>query len=115
MDNFFDYLVVYQPVITQAVKNYGILYRYFARRTTSKDPVDIIEIDETSYNSISNNSLYSTIKMEWKISGQLQDQTTGNNTVIGIITANRKSIALANKTMRGIDHLLLDYQEFRGT
>ena len=96
----------------------GKITRYFARQRNGTQ-FKIMEINQTSYDSLSNNrgglnsSLWKVISIFWQISGPLRDVRVNNiRTRAGIIDTNQRVLNNAEKDFIGIKQYLSDLQQF---
>jgi hypothetical protein len=78
-----------------------------------------MEIDQPTYNNLSNNrgglntSLWKVISIFWQISGPLHDQkVNGIRTRAGIIDTNQRVLNNAEKNFIGIKQYLTDLKQF---
>lgn len=122
---------VYTPNPSQRERAFGEILRYFVRFVTHKSPADIFEVSKTTYSRLSNNKLYKTISIRWRISGKLDDEYVKPNSTerfsipegltidpsyvrlyTGVVTANKLSVELADEDMPGIKNYLTNYIRF---
>ena len=96
----------------------GKITRYFARQRNGTQ-FRIMEIDQTTYDNLSNNrgglnsSLWKVISIFQQISGPLRDERVGNiRTRAGIIDTNQRVLDNAEKDFIGIKQYLTDLQQF---
>jgi hypothetical protein len=96
----------------------GKITRYFARQRNGTQ-FKIMEINQTSYDNLSNNrgglnsSLWKVISIFWQISGPLRDIRVNNiRTRAGIIDTNQRVLDNAEKNFIGIKQYLSDLQQF---
>ena len=96
----------------------GKITRYFARQRNGTQ-FKIMEIDQTTYDNLSNNrgglnsSLWKVISIFWQISGPLRDVRVNNiRTRAGIIDTNQRVLDNAEKSFIGIKQYLSDLQQF---
>lgn len=96
----------------------GKITRYFARQRNGTQ-FRIMEIDQTTYDNLSNNtgglntSLWKVISIFWQISGPLRDERVGNiRTRAGIIDTNQRVLDNAEKNFIGIKQYLTDLRQF---
>jgi hypothetical protein len=94
--------------------------RYFARQRNGTQ-FKIMEINQTTYDNLSNNrgglnsSLWKVISIFWQISGPLRDVRVNNiRTRAGIIDTNQRVLDNAEKNFIGIKQYLSDLQQFAG-
>ncbi len=90
----------------------GFFTRYFVRdETTSK----VVEVDRPKYIEIlkSKERIYSTVKLDWLISGEATDTYIDNFRVVGLNTLNSEIIKQNSKILKGLDtQVLKDPLEF---
>ena len=98
----------------------GKITRYFARQRNGTQ-FKIMEINQTTYDNLSNNrgglnsSLWKVISIFWQISGPFRDKRVGNiRTRAGIIDTNQRVLDNAEKNFIGIKQYLSDLQQFAG-
>jgi hypothetical protein len=108
----------YTPKPTQEDYNKGKITRYFARQRNGTQ-FKIMEIDQTTYDNLSNNrgglnfALWKVISIFWQISGPLRDERVGNiRTRAGIIDTNQRVLDNAEKSFIGIKQYLTNLQQF---
>ena len=96
----------------------GKITRYFARQRNGTQ-FKIMEINQTTYDNLSNNrgglnsSLWKVISIFWQISGPLRDERVNNiRTRAGIIDTNQRVLDNAEKNFIGIKQYLSDLQQF---
>lgn len=97
----------FTPTISNNNINAGVLTRYFYKKY---DVENILETDQKTYNQIQTNvadkKLYTTVTMNWKISGNKQEEYKNGAVVPGVISINTKQIKVAETIMPGISKLL---------
>lgn len=97
----------FTPTINNNNINAGVITRYFYKKYDSEN---ILETDQKTYNQIQTNvadkKLYATVIMNWKISGNKQDEYKNGAVVSGVISINTKQIKVAETTIPGITKLL---------
>jgi hypothetical protein len=96
----------------------GNITRYFAKRRNSQ-PLEIKEISEISFNSITsqdgkyNYATWEVISLLWKISGPLRDSKDQYNVLrSGIVNTNERLREQANQQIRGIKGYLSNLIQF---
>jgi hypothetical protein len=86
------------PTITNKDEELGFFIRYFVKHLPNGS---IIEVDKKTYKEVDkqktpHHKLYSTLEMEWKISGPIFNRLYGGNVIeSGIIPTNNKSLSKA--------------------
>jgi len=111
-------MIPYTPLISERDRRNGEIVRYFGRFITHTDPSDIVEVSKTTYNLLTQNALYQTVKIRWKVSGRLEDEyglPNGNTQIrlyTGPLTANRLSVEFADELLPGIASYITDYTRF---
>lgn len=110
----------YTPKPTPEDYKKGKITRYFARQRNGTQ-FKIMEIDQTTYDNLSNNrgnlntSLWKVISIFWQISGPLRDQKINNiRTRAGIIDTNQRVLDNAEKNFIGIKQYLTNLTQFAG-
>ena len=110
----------YTPKPTEEDYKKGKITRYFARQRNGTQ-FKIMEIDQTTYDNLSNNSgnlntsLWKVISIFWQISGPFRDERVGNiRTRAGIIDTNQRVLDNAEKNFIGIKQYLTNLTQFAG-
>ena len=97
----------FTPSINNNNINTGIVTRYFYKKYDSEN---IFETDQKTYNqiqtNIADNKLYSIVTMNWKISGNKEDEFRNGAIIPGVISTNTKQVKVAEKTISGISKIL---------
>jgi hypothetical protein len=108
----------YTPKPTDEDYRKGKITRYFARQRNGTQ-FKLMEIDQTTYDNLSNNrgglntALWKVISIFWQISGPLRDERVGNiRTRAGIIDTNQRVLDNAEKSFIGIKQYLTDLRQF---
>jgi|LakMenE18May11ns_1017448.scaffolds.fasta_scaffold9623995_1 hypothetical protein len=108
----------YTPKPTDEDYRKGKITRYFARQRNGTQ-FKLMEIDQTTYDNLSNNrgglnsSLWKVISIFWQISGPLRDIRVNNiRTRAGIIDTNQRVLDNAEKSFIGIKQYLTDLRQF---
>jgi hypothetical protein len=108
----------YTPKPTDEDYRKGKITRYFARQRNGTQ-FRIMEIDQTTYDNLSNRkgglnySLWKVISIFWQISGPLRDIRVGNiRTRAGIIDTNQRVLDNAEKDFIGIKQYLTNLEQF---
>ena len=100
-------------VVTTENRNQGFVYRYFIRKINE---TNILEIDEAQYSAYISNSidpnLYVAVKLTWYITGNIQDEKSGNVVKPGVITKNLAELKTAEQIMFGITAKLTNLIEY---
>jgi hypothetical protein len=105
----------YYPNPTLKDYNKGIINRYFIKKKTDNN---IIEISFEDYNLLKSKSslydynLYTFIELPWKISGNIKDDFTVSPPIYGIYNSNKRIVLDKEKEMNGISKYLNNYTEF---
>jgi hypothetical protein len=89
------------PIISETDYKRGYITRYFAQKTNDTNSV-IYEINLNTYSNLNNNSFYTTITLDWRLNGTIEQ----------IKESNFKSVKLASHKMKGILIYLLNYLQF---
>lgn len=110
--------IPFTPKPTEEDYKKGKITRYFARQRNGTK-FKIMEIDQQTYDNLSNNrgglntSLWKVISIFWQISGPLNDQkVNGIRTRAGIIDTNQRVLNNAEKNFIGIKQYLTDLKQF---
>lgn len=108
----------FTPKPTEEDYKRGKITRYFARQRNGTK-FKIMEIDQKTYDNLSNNrgglntSLWKVISIFWQISGPLHDQkVNGIRTRAGIIDTNQRVLNNAEKNFIGLKQYLTDLKQF---
>lgn len=108
----------YFPTPTGQDYRRGTITRYFAKRRNAK-PLEIKEISETAFNSITsqdgryNYAIWEVISLFWKISGPIRDSKDQYGVLrAGITDTNERLREQANQQMRGVKGYLSDLIQF---
>ena len=110
--------IPFTPKPTEEDYKRGKITRYFARQRNGTK-FRIMEIDQKTYDNLSNNrgglntSLWKVISIFWQISGPLHDQkVNGIRTRAGIIDTNQRVLNNAEKNFIGLKQYLTDLKQF---
>ena len=100
------------PSPTQDNYNEGVITRYFVQlRDTSGSP--IFEVDKEIFYKFNNSNFYRGVKLNWRISGNLEDEyTTQGALTPSVINSNRRSITEAIKILPDINLYLVNLKQF---
>jgi hypothetical protein len=100
------------PTPTQDNYDEGIIIRYFVQlRDTSGSP--IFEVDKEIFYKFNNSNFYRGVKINWRISGNLEDEYTSQGALIpSVINSNKRSIAEAEKILPDINLYLVNLKQF---
>jgi hypothetical protein len=100
------------PSPTQDNYNEGVIPRYFVQlRDTSGSP--IFEVDKEIFYKFNNSNFYKGVQINWRISGNLEDEYTTQGALIpSIINSNRRSITEAIKILPDINLYLVNLKQF---
>jgi hypothetical protein len=91
----------YIPVIKDYDYKKGYVSRYFVQKSNDTNST-IYEVDSKTYSSLSNNSFYTTITLNWRLNGTEEQ----------IKESNFKSVKLASQKMKAIITYLPNYLQF---
>ena len=95
--------------ITNKDKQAGFVTRYFIKKTNE---FLIIEIDSKQYDMYQSNKfdvlLYTSIQLNWTITGEVADTTVNGVLIRGVQTKNNSVIRQAEKQLPGISTILTD-------
>jgi hypothetical protein len=101
------------PQITSADISRGSIQRYFICK---QNETIVLEIDEAQYNKWGNNQIdnkiYNAIRIEWTITGPIQDSQKGNVLIPGVATKNTQQIKVATRSNPAIATILTNPLEF---
>jgi hypothetical protein len=100
------------PKPTQDNYNEGIITRYFVQlRDTPGSP--IFEVDKEIFYKFNNSNFYRGVKINWRISGNLEDEfTTQGALTPSVINSNKRSIIEAEKILPDINLYLVNLKQF---
>jgi hypothetical protein len=100
------------PSPTQDNYDEGVITRYFVQlRDTSGSP--IFEVDKEIFYKFNNSNFYKGVQINWRISGNLEDEYTTQGALIpSIINSNRRSITEAIKILPDINLYLVNLKQF---
>lgn len=110
----FEYIEVtdYFPKVTPDDIENGYMVRYFTRQSNHTQG-EIQEIDMQTSGKLSGNTLYKVVSFEWRIAGPLDDSIrVGNTPVLGVLSANKKTLDIADKNMPGMKYRLFNLTQF---
>lgn len=106
------YVESFYPKINKTDIDNGYIVRYFVKQVNHISVVDILEIDQQTYDRLSQNSMYQAIKIHWKISGSVDDTTFSGVSVPGVKNGNIRATQEADKEMPGLKYKLLNPLQF---
>ena len=95
----------------------GRITRYFLKRRNFSSYQDIIEIDKDQwlklkqYDDGIDNTLYMSVKLDWKLTGPLYDDRSTQNIVYGVYDTNQRIVLLKDHEFTGLKNFLTDYVE----
>lgn len=89
------------PIIVETDYKRGYVSRYFAQKTNDINST-IYEINLDTYSNLNNNSFYTTITLDWRLNG----------TVEQIKESNFKSVKLASHKMKAVKLYLPNLLQF---
>jgi hypothetical protein len=100
------------PKPTQDNYNEGIITRYFVQlRDTPGSP--IFEVDREIFYKFNNSNFYRGVKINWRISGNLEDEFTPQGALTpSVINSNKRSIIEAEKILPDINLYLVNLKQF---
>jgi hypothetical protein len=102
-----------QPQITSADIFRGSIQRYFICKQNERI---IFEVDAAQYNdwtsNVIDNKIYIATRIEWTITGPIQDSQKGNVLIPGVTTKNIQQIKVATRTIPAIVSILTNPLEF---
>lgn len=97
----------------------GKFNRYFIKRRNFNTINDIFEIDVDQYNQWRkakagiDETLYDAVKIEWKLTGPLNDITEDDVIMVpGVASTNERIVRLTSNKFIGLDMYLTNYIEF---
>lgn len=100
------------PNPTQSDYDNGGIVRYFVQlRDTPGSP--IFEVNAEIYNKFNNTPFYKGVRINWRISGSLEDTYTMQGALVpSVITSNKRSIMEAEKVLPEINLYLVNLKQF---
>jgi hypothetical protein len=100
------------PTPTQSNYDEGVITRYFVQlRDTIGSP--IFEVDRDVFYKFNNSPFYKGVKINWRISGNLEDSYTTNGALIpSVVNSNKRSIVEAEKILPEINLYLVNLKQF---
>jgi len=102
---------VVKPVVTVEDAKQKYITRYFIRQVTDKNYV--MEIDSTQYEQFSENPLYITVEVKWKIVGKKESIKKSQYVVIpGVEEQNKNAVIDADLTFGGLRRYITNYLEY---
>lgn len=101
----------YIPIIYNSNYLDGNIRRYFVQEA-GNDLSPIFEVNEETFQKISQKNYYKKVSLNWRIVGSLEDRWEGKTYFPSVITSNRKSIDEAAKTMPYIKYHLVNLKQF---
>jgi hypothetical protein len=101
------------PIINQQDRMNGSITRYFLKKINEQNiiEIDAEQFDDAASGKIDNN-LYTTTKVEWSITGPLENSYGNGTTILGVKTKNYKAIVDAEKLLPGIITKLTNLIEY---
>ena len=111
-------VIEHVPFIDQKDRDKGEIVRYFARPVHQRSASEIVEVDKSTYQSLSNNKLYNLVSIRWLIRGKLDDVpgltniNTPTRLYTGVSTANRLFVEAADEKMPGLRTIVTNYTKF---
>jgi hypothetical protein len=90
----------------------GIITRYFIQlRDTPGSP--IFEVDDKVFVQFNNTPFYKGVKLNWRISGNLEDSYTIQGALIpSVMNSNQKAIKEAEKVLPELNLYLVNLKQF---
>jgi hypothetical protein len=90
----------------------GYVKRYFAKLSSSVNS-PIYEVSVDTYREISDSPFYTIVSMNWRITGNLNDnKSMGMSVEDGVITYNKKVIESAENIIPGVSKKFVSATEF---
>ncbi len=100
-----------KPVVTVEDAKQKYITRYFIRQVTDKNYV--MEIDNTQYEQFSENPLYTTVEIKWKIVGKKESIKKSEYVIIpGVEEQNKNAVIDADLTFGGLRRYITNYLEY---
>ena len=107
------------PAPTMKDYEKGKFVRYFLKRRNENFPTDIFEVDKAQYLSWQkvkigiDEKLYMGLKMDWKLTGPLNDKRTSpHNIEYGVEDTNKRMVFLKDREFKGLMNFLTNYIEW---
>lgn len=92
-DYNFEKINTYIPVINDYDYRRGYILRYFVQKTNDINSI-IYEVDSKTYSSLSSNTFYTAITLNWRLVGTLEQIKESNFKSVKLASANMKSILI---------------------
>ena len=101
------------PTPTNDDYNLGFIRRYFTQRSNDTN-AHIFEIDENTYVDYVSSPYWRVMDMKWRIRGPLNQTYKSDGSIddIGVINANKASIARASQSLKNIGLYLPNLSQF---
>jgi hypothetical protein len=100
------------PIPTQDNYDEGVITRYFVQlRDTPGSP--IFEVNKEIFFKFNNSNFYKGVHINWRISGNLEDEYTTQGALIpSVVNSNKRSIMEAEKILPDINLYLVNLKQF---
>lgn len=100
------------PTPNQIDYESGVITRYFVQlRDTNGSP--IFEVEKDIFYKFNNSSFYKGVSINWRISGNLEDEYTSQGALLpSVINSNKRSIVEAEKILSEINLYLVNLKQF---
>jgi hypothetical protein len=100
------------PTPTQDNYDEGVITRYFVQlRDTPGSP--IFEVNREIFFKFNNSNFYKGVQINWRISGNLEDEYTTQGALIpSVVNSNKRSIMEAEKILPEINLYLVNLKQF---
>jgi hypothetical protein len=100
------------PTPKQSDYDTGVITRYFVQlRDTPGSP--IFEVDKEIFFKFNNSNFYKGVQINWRISGNLEDEYTTQGALIpSVVNSNKRSIMEAEKILPEINLYLVNLKQF---
>ena len=104
-------LIYVAPIVTVSDAKSGYITRYFAYPLN--EPFNLVEIDQDKYQKVTENFLFVTTSVEWKIVGKKESYTTSYGVrVLGVEDFNRNQVTQVDLTFKNLHKYINDYTQY---
>jgi hypothetical protein len=98
-----------RPIIKKKDVANGYIERYFVKFISNDH---IIEVNQDQYNVFFKNPYYYAIKLDWSITGTIEDTTIDGKVIRGTRFRNTAVVDYYDKLLPGLRHTLADPLEY---
>lgn len=102
----------YTPQPTDTDYTNGFFIRYVIKRVNSGFET-IKEVNQSDFNAVQKNPLYSSTSFKWKLTGKMYDDLSNmNHPVYGIINTNRRTLMANEMKVPGISKFFINLAQY---